>query len=215
MNTNKNYKVLTWSSHIAHGQKFKQIYEVGYFTEKTAAQNKMDFDNPFNEIVTGLKNEANTRASCGSEIMIAMFNFEKETEMGICASAEDPNFLSAAGDNEDPTDAVSSLSMNDNIIYGSQITSFCSILSGRSSNARDNRASSEGNGEHYGCTTMMLPYILNSWDNLMERGCISIQVHVPSGINIENKLKYHLSRSQRDLILMYPISHFLTCSDFF
>eukprot|EP00957_Ditylum_brightwellii_P162344 12361347-Ditylum_brightwellii.AAC.1 len=48
----------------------------------------------------------------------------------------------------------------------------------------------------------------------MGRGCISVQVHAPSGIDIEKKLKHHFSRSQRELVLSFPISPFLSCSDF-
>eukprot|EP00957_Ditylum_brightwellii_P143156 10907498-Ditylum_brightwellii.AAC.1 len=121
--------------------------------------------------------------------------------MGTYVSAEDPDFLPGK---DDLSDAVLMLSMNDNANYGS-----------RSCAARDNKASSSGGkGMYYGSSTIMIPYIVDTWDDLMGRGSISIQVHAPSGIDIKKKLKHCLSRSQRELVLSFPISSFLSCSDF-
>eukprot|EP00957_Ditylum_brightwellii_P208034 15355588-Ditylum_brightwellii.AAC.1 len=121
MHTNKNGKILTWSSRSPHGLKFQKMYEDGCFKKKMAAQ------------------------------------------------------IKAPVGKDDLSVDVSMLSMNDNACYGSQFTSFQSVLVGRSCAARDNKASSsKGNGMYYSSTTMMLPFIIDTWDDLMGRGCISI-----------------------------------------
>jgi len=147
------------------------------------------------------------------KVMNAMSNFEQEGEMGTYVSAEDSDFY--PGD-DDLSDAVSMLSMNDNASsYGSDLTSFQSVFAGRSCAARDNKASSsKGRGMYYGSSTMMLPYVVNTWDDSMGRGRISAQVHAPSGIDIQKKLKHRISKSQRELVLSFPISPFLSRSDF-
>ena len=77
--------------------------------------------------------------------MNAMSNFEQEGEMDTYISAEDSDFY--PGD-DDLSDAVSMLSMNDNVSsYGSDLTSFQSVFAGRSCAAKDNKAlSSKGRG---------------------------------------------------------------------
>eukprot|EP00957_Ditylum_brightwellii_P198714 15146030-Ditylum_brightwellii.AAC.1 len=67
----------------------------------------------------------------------------QEGDISTYISTEDPDFLPGK---EDMSDTVLILSMSNNASYGSQFTSFQSILAGRSYAARDNKASSKGKG---------------------------------------------------------------------
>eukprot|EP00957_Ditylum_brightwellii_P064483 4893658-Ditylum_brightwellii.AAC.1 len=102
------------------------MYEDGHFTNKTAAQIKVEFGDTFAQYATTkinsalqnccrVKNEVKAKAQQGTAIMNAMSNFEWEGHMGTYVSAEDPDFLL---DKDNLSDAVSMFSMNNNASYG-------------------------------------------------------------------------------------------------
>ena len=88
---------------------------------------------------------------------------------------------------EDLSDAVSLLSMQDNFSCAdSKVSSFGSVLAGRSQAARDNLMSPSKKKSYCGTTEMVLPYLLDEWTCSMGKSRISIQVQIPSG-NDANK----------------------------
>jgi hypothetical protein len=116
---------------------------------------------------------------------------------------------------EDLSDAVSLLSMQDNFSCAdSKVSSFGSVLAGRSQAARDNLMSPSKKKSYRGTTEMVLPYLLDEWTCSMGKSRISIQVQIPSGNDANKQITTRVSASKRELIVGFPMSPFLSRSDY-
>ena len=61
---------------------------------------------------------------------------------------------------------------------------------------------------------MTLPYLLDNWKDFYGRGRISIQMHIPSGVDTYEKFQWRVSTEKDEFVVSFPMLPFLSCSDY-
>eukprot|EP00957_Ditylum_brightwellii_P117271 8943820-Ditylum_brightwellii.AAC.1 len=220
---------MEWDSILFDGQVLKQMFETNDKVQKMTAPTLKDSfpqyhkytAKPLNSALQNLKKtfmrEVNAQALHRNQIMQSFTN-TGFSDAATYISAGDSYYVPVATVAEELSDTVLILSSNgDNFSMISVPTAPNSVIGGRVVQHMSLDMLSIENhksGTYCGCTSITLSFLLDSWKNTLCRGCISVQVWLLTGEDMYKKTKIRVSTSQRELVLSFPMSVFLSCLDY-